>query len=245
MKSILLLSLIAVSGACVDQIDDDGLDETTTSNVPRLAVNGMGPNQTQYTNLDAAPLTGSAISSLTATADGRAYLQYVVSCALDATQSVSANGYTFTGIYGMQTGWTTSALTLSQRRWISACVLARTNILSTSMTISMRGTHAALATVPSELTSYNRQEGTFYGDIFGGNTVRRACADADTLNGVLVGVKARKCAFQPDPYDPSTSCSFFYDGACSAHCTVSGDGYSSCTDNVGAAWTEVIKVNLL
>jgi hypothetical protein len=200
----------------------------------------MLPGQMQYTNLDAAPLTNSAIASLATSANGRAYLQYVVSCALDTSQSVSSGGYTFTGIYGMQPGWTTSALTLSQRRWISACVLARVNYLATNVTISMRGSHSALATIPTELTSYDKQEGAFYGDIFSGSTVRRAC---EGVNAPMSG--PRRCTTRPDLDEPVTYCNFVYDGLCGTNCTVSGDGYSSCTDSTSAVWTEVIKVNLL
>lgn len=241
MKSILLFSLIAMSGACVDQLDDN--EDLTTDETPRLAVNGMLPSQMQYTSLDQAPLTASSISYLAATADGRAYLNYVVGCALDGTQSLSAGGYTFVGSIGMVPAWTTRALSLSERRWVSACVLARTNYIGTSQQISIRGTHPAL--VLGTDATWSHDEGAFYGDIFSGSSQqnRRACSGSAVYDGSLTYYKGRRCTFVDDATPSQTMCLFAYDGDCSARCAVSNGVYTSCTDTNNTVWNEVVKVH--
>src|SRR4051812_18330430 len=236
MKTILLCAVISMSAACIDQLDPAPADDVDA--IPRLSSNGMNQAQIQLTNLDQAALTATAVAPYTTTIDGRAYLSYLVGCALDGTQSITSGGYTYTGSLGITTGWTSGAITLSQRRWISACLLARTNSLSTAITISMRATHPSLYTTEG---NFNLQEGTFYGDLFSGNNIRRACADSDTLTNSDTGkLKYRICA--RDYYDSgpggSTGCGFVYDGACSTMCTLSAPNYTSCTDLNGTTWNE-------
>ena len=240
MKSALLVSLIAVSGACVDQVEDNSDD--TTTDVPRLAVNGKTPSMIIATTLDTAALTGAAIAPYTDTADRRSYLEYIAACALDSTQSVSANGYTFVGAYGLATGWTSGALSASDRRWVSACVLARVNFFGVTLPISMRGSHAALALDAGE-SGYTVQEGAYYGDIFGGSDIRRACIGADKLATPTVGnLTYRVCTVNAG--NGVTSCSFAYDGECASTCTVGSNGYNACTDTSSNTWSEVIKVQI-
>ncbi len=243
MKSILFLSVV-LAGACVDVVDDTSPEDST--DVPRLSSNGVSPSNLQSTYLDSAALTSTAVYSLAASSSSRNFLNYVVGCALDSTQSVTSAGYTFYGVHGLASSWTSGALTLSQRRWVSACILARTNYSGATMTISMRGSNAALSLVGNEgTTTYLKQEGAFYGDLFGGQFTRRACAGADLLaNPLAVAFRSRQCANPDDATPDQTMCAFAYDGDCASHCTAGGDGYSSCTDVNATAWAEVIKVNL-
>ena len=141
MKSILFLCGIcisAVSGACIDQLDDDRADTTSE---PRLAANGISPSDILSTNLDQAALTSAAIDQYAVTATGNRYLLYLVECALGTTQSVTSTTApvkTYIGQYGLATGWTGAALSATNRRWVSACMLARVNATGENVNNSMR-----------------------------------------------------------------------------------------------------------
>lgn len=235
MKSILLFSLITVSGACVDQLDDT----TDVTETPRLAVNGLTPSQMQYTNLDQAPLTASAIATLAETVEGAAYLDYVVGCALDSTQSITASGLTFYGSVGLVPAWTTRSITLSERRWVSACAIARTNQYGTRINISIRGNHPALAIDTDG--GYVKEEGAYYGDVFSGNTTRRVCQDPATFDGSLTWSFGRRCSY--DAGNGTSMCGYTLDYQCAPICTKVNGVYTSCTDSTGAVWNEVVKVN--
>jgi hypothetical protein len=78
------------------------------------------------------------------------------------------------------TWWESGTCDESCQRWVSACVLARTNAYGVHVEISMRAPavapvghelqfakiQAALATTSSEVTVYNKREGAYYGNIF-------------------------------------------------------------------------------
>lgn len=238
MKSLLLVSLITVSGACVDQLDDNNNDDVTEA--PRLAVNGLAPSQIQYTTLDAAPLTPANVTGVASTSDGRAFLNYVVSCSLDATQTLTVGGVTYYGSVGLVPQWTTRSITIAERHWVTSCILARVNYIATSVQISMRGTHPALALAGAELTGYNKEEGAFYGDIFGGMSFVRACTDPASIDGSLTYNKGRRCATPAESGDISL-CGFQLDGMCADRCTRVNGVYSNCTDLYGNVWNEPIK----
>ena len=247
MKSILFLSVIAFSGACVDQLDTG--PEVASTNEPRLASNGLTPAQIPSTTLNQAALTGSAITSLAATSDGRNYLTYLVGCALDGTQSLTTTGspsYTFTGSLGIVPGWTTTALSTADRHWVSACMLARANYNGSNVQISMRGTHSQLYL--SGESGYGLQEAAFYGDIFSGTDTRHTCGDVDTiLHPTILTLKLRLCGRDTNGEGPGghTPCGFIYDGACATTCSFSSPNYTSCTAYDSTVWNEVVKVELL
>ena len=244
MKSILFVSLISLSAtACIDQVDDDQVD---TTDVARLAANGLSPGQIQVTTLDSAALTGAGITSIAATSDGRMFLNYLVGCALNSSQSLTTTGgtpYTFTGSLGLATNWTSGALSGPDRRWVSACMLARANNSGTAVNLSMRGTHGQLFL--SGESTYGLQEGTYYGDIFFGGAGRNSCADPDVINRPAFGaLKTRVCAYSDNGVGTPTPCGFTYAGTCATTCSFTSPNYTTCTDASGNAWTEVIKVNL-
>ena len=241
MKSILFVSIISLAAAaCVDQLDGEQ-DETTE--VPRLAANGMTPNQIQVTSLDAAALTGTSIGSIASTADGRSFLSYLVGCALTSSQTLTTGSYSFTGSLGLAPEWTTGALSLSDRRWVSACVLARSNSAGSSVSLSMRGTNAQLFL--SGEGGYGVEEGAFYGDIFVGGAGRHVCADVDVRERPMYGtLKTRMCAHGDEGVGQPTVCGFTFAGNCESTCSFTSPSYTSCTDASGGTWSEVIKVNL-
>lgn len=242
-----LFSLLAL-GACVDSGD-----ATDVENIPKLSSNSLMPGQILGNTLNQSTLTGGALtlSGLEDTANHRMYLQYMIQCALSPKQTVTSTylgvPYSYTGSIGLATAWTSRGMTLSESRWVSACVLARANLTGTVVTISMRGESAALATTADETANYNVEEAAFYGNIFDSRPDQtHACNGADQVRvGDTYGdLSLRQCG-QPDPNHPGyTPCNFVFDGDCTAQCAPNGDHYSSCVDAGGNTQTEVLTVRL-
>jgi hypothetical protein len=232
MKSKLALAFIAVVslGACLD-MDPGQADTTATTDVARLASNALMPGQMQTNVLDQSALTSAAIAPYTTNADSRAYLNYLVGCALGTSQGLVSNGFTFTGSLGIVPAWTTRALTLSEARWVSACIIARLNYSGTSVQISMRGSHSSLTLVGTEGADYNTQEGAFYGNVFSPKGfVGYACNGVDQAAHDGYGALAlRECA-NSDPAVPGkTYCNLADKGLCTTACTTTGGSYAGCT----------------
>jgi hypothetical protein len=248
MKINLLLALFTVAtlGACIDQQDVPSDD---VSAEPRLATNSLLSGTISGSNLNNAPLSSAALanSGLEANQASRMYLAYMIECALNSRQQVqSAYGgtvYTYPGAYGLASAWGTRALTTSEARYVSACVLARSNVFGQPVTISMRGDTAILATTPDEAANYNVEEGAFYGNLFDSRgSLMYACNGVDQVrDGDTYGdLPQRQCA-QPDPNNPGyTLCGFVFAGNCADICAVNGDHYSSC-----GTQTEAITIRLL
>ena len=91
MKAIFVSFLILT--ACVDQL---GPDEDFTD-VPKLAANGITPQQLWNAHLDANVLDATNLTNLAATADGRASGAYIIGCALAAGHSVDHRLVKFVG----------------------------------------------------------------------------------------------------------------------------------------------------
>ena len=84
----------------------------------------------------------------------------------------------------------TARATDSCQRWVSACVLARTNAYGVHVQISMRAPavvppgrdaqyakiQAALATSPGEVATFGGREGAFYGNLFATTPVNPAAS---------------------------------------------------------------------
>src|SRR5262245_59565703 len=109
----------------------------------RLAANRLAANKLSANKLAAASLASGSLanSPLAQTADGRDVLSYVVSCALPTGAQTSAKvggtTYTFAGAIGLAPGWATRAPTVTERRWVTACVLSRTNLYGVSVQLSL------------------------------------------------------------------------------------------------------------
>jgi hypothetical protein len=86
------------------------------------------------------------------------------------------------------------------QRWVSACVLARTNAYGVHVRISLRapadapqGIKDALATTPDEVANYTLREGAYYGNIFGTTPVNPA--PSPTYSGPAIGPIAETPSF--------------------------------------------------
>src|SRR5262249_53524270 len=78
--------------------------------------------------------------SLASTAAKRTQLTYLVRCALPAELALytdqDGTRFTFPGGLGLAPRWVDEAMTPSEERWVSACLLAHVNAVGTSVPIS-------------------------------------------------------------------------------------------------------------
>ncbi len=203
--------------------------EVTTFN--RISLNGLTLDRTLLASVIQGSLQSAPtrVPALFATPEGREQLDYLVGCALGSGQNfdvkVAGVSYTFKGSVGLSPSWETGALKVSDRNWISACMLARTNYFHVSVPISVRGTR--LVTTSSERAAYTLVEGAFWGDIFTPGAAIKACAGPYKLAGsTLSTLPQRECTTAPDGV--TTKCGFTYAGACAAICTETTAGYQNC-----------------
>ncbi len=229
MHKVLLALLLA---SCVDDLDEDASEGTVESEV--LAANKLAANK-----LAANKLAASSLESrdLMATADGREVMSYIVGCALPTGSSVtltdpSGASYTYPGWIGLAPNWATSPPTVSDRRWVSSCVLARTNLYGISVQISMRNaSNPRLATTSSEVTDFSVVEAAFYGDLFAPVPVMYACSNRQFASSPVAAIESlRACARSVNGV--TTECGFTFTGFCGTTYT---DGRPKpCGNNAGS-----------
>ena len=222
-KTWLLLTLV-MAGCVVDVGDDEPATSTTEEALTasnrlasnRLASNRLASNRLASNSLGAAALTAG---TLIETVEGRDVFSYIVACALPAGQSVTVKDskktpYTFSGEIGLAPTWLTSTPTVSQRRWVTACLLARTNYYGVPVQISMRGANAVLATSTTELGTFKFAEGAFYGDLF--DPVHQTWFACGTRywNSDVAADAQRTCTISQDGV--TTMCGFTYAFFCGA-----------------------------
>lgn len=158
---------------------------------------------------DSRSLLGPSAEALLVTAGGESLLSYAIGCALPSGAQVSAeDGSHFKGALGLAPQWTDRALAPAERRWLSACLLARTNLFGTHVVISMRGERPSLSgsVTREEERDYPLEEGAFFGDLWrqpsrayvcvgSGNEaaldrVKRVCTESSDVAGLS------RCGFE-------------------------------------------------
>lgn len=253
MRTTLTVCLAAaLAGGCLLPTDetDEALSETdsavTVSNrlaVNRLAVNRLAVNRLAVNRLAVNSLEAQELMS---TLEGRDVMSYIVGCAIPTGQSLTLADkdgvqYTLPGWIGLAPAWATRAPTVTERRWVTACLLARTNVNGVPVNISMRNdSNLALITSAAERTQYSQVEGAFYGDLFATTPVWYACSNRTWTQ--LVGT-FRACALSANGI--TTDCGFTYTGSCnkSTTCTDTTAPFGACK-GLGVTYNEVITINL-
>jgi hypothetical protein len=253
----LLACFAATSGCAVDPDDDLELDfgqtESEIQSSNRLAANRLAANSLNASKLSAVKLATSSLANnaLLATVEGRDVFSFIVGCALSTGTTLSASynstTYTFPGWLGLAPAWATRVPTTAEKRWVSACVLARTNLTGTMVDISMRhDSYAPLASTSTERTAFSKIEGAFFGDVFAATPVQYACAHRawTAADGTTT---SRHCAFSTTgTIGKPTQCGFIYTGLCSTSDTPCGDNsnpYGNCRGG-GTTFAEVITIYL-
>lgn len=228
--SVLGLASASLLVGCVDEgptlREHEGQPAITLN---RITLNGIVSNRMVATAIaenslaignNGTRLTVNPVSDpLLSTAEGREYFAYIVGCAMPTGKVVEAvsGGQTiaFEGSIGLAPDWETRAMSGSEKRWVSACLLARVNAYGISVQISMRGEHAALTPSEGEVDAFNLVEGAFYGDVFTNTDEKMemiACRGASQAAGETGGLVNRDCT-EPAA-NGLTQCGFTYAGDC-------------------------------
>ncbi len=206
IHSLFLVHGLLFAGACTtaDPSTSSASQSVTTKN--KLSANKLSANKLSANKLSANKLSANKLSAnklelnpagsadLIATADGRDVLSYIVSCAIDADQTLVANTdqactadsdclpdptvpfsgscasnkcvFEFPGGIGLAPHWLDQGLDEDGKGWISACLFSRVNAHDTSEEISLRGPSNALSVSADEAALYDVEEGAFYGNFF-------------------------------------------------------------------------------
>jgi len=179
----------------------------------------------------AAPLitrVALADPALAATEQSRKILKYLASCALtaDTVLEDTADGrhYEWPGGLGLAPQWHRRALTEDEERWVSACLLARTNYFGVRVLLSMRTRFAndapGLVVDEEEARAYPVEEATFFGNLFREQGAAYVCGDNDSAERkARIAAHRRVCALPLDQRlgdgRQVTACGFVYVGSCS------------------------------
>jgi hypothetical protein len=109
-------------------------------------------------------------------ADAQTFMEYLVGCALDSTQSVTWKNpstqtvHQWTGKLGLCSQWETQAPSMECKTRVSACLLARNNAYGVTVDLSVRGENPQDASMfwldATEASAFPVREGAFYGNIF-------------------------------------------------------------------------------
>jgi hypothetical protein len=178
--------------------------------------------------------------SLASTAARREQLKYLVRCALPAQITVYADAegerFTFQGSMGLAPRWLTEAMTASEERWVSACLLAHVNYFGKPVQVSMRATPPpvpALESSDEEQTTFTIFEGGFFGNLFTAAPVAYTCQGMRTPEQAADPIlQDRVCVQETGSTTaagtPVTACRFLLTGHCEdpANFTVDGTYYS-------------------
>lgn len=106
------------------------------------------------------------------------FLEVMIGCALEEDQTVIDPAHTvayilgipvkksYVGEIGLAPDWTTRALTTDEKKWVTACVLARTNRYGATINILLEGNHPAITYRNLSLTGYTEAESKVWGNMF-------------------------------------------------------------------------------
>lgn len=250
------LVVLAATTGCMTDVDGDDAAGDETDIVAKLAANKLAANKLAANKLAANKLAANKLAANTlattdmmGSADSRELFSYIVGCAIPAGQSITARdaagvSYTFPGSVGVAPAWATRAPTVTERRWVSSCVLSRTNVYGISVSISLRhDTNVALATTVAERDQYTVVEGAFFGDVFAMPQELYACGNRTWTPATTNGL--RMCALsQSGIVGSDTDCGFTYAGRCDSACSDKSAPFGAC--RYGATtYNEVITINLL
>lgn len=250
MRTTVLVCAAALLSGCLAEEEltySETQDEVVSTNrlaVNRLAVNRLAVNRLAVNRLAVNSLDTQALMD---TADGRDVMSYIIGCALRTGETVTLQDtagtqYPLAGWIGLAPAWATRVPTVAERRWVTACILARTNVNGVPVNISMRhDSNLALLTTAAERTQYSKVEGAFYGDLFATVPVMYACSNR-TWTTLTPGT-FRACALSPNGI--TTDCGFTYTGACTnmATCSDRTPPFGGCKAS-GVSYNEVITINL-
>lgn len=152
---------------------------------------GNGLEDPDVSGLDPAYglITGQGLSTvqgLLTTSTGRNVARYVVECALPEgdwiIKSVAGQVVHLDGRLGLAPEWKSSACDQDCQEWVTACLLARTNMTGQNVDLWVTADHASIGLGLSP--DYPVYEATFYGNVFQDPTARYFCLGDDDAQAV-------------------------------------------------------------
>jgi len=217
---------MSTNGMSTNGMSTNGLS-TNGLSTNGLAADALGPHGIAAYGLGELGLVpGVAGSSAAQTfaaifdanpADASMFMDYFARCALTEQQSLHFRDLVWTGVIGLTPGWISSPPTTSERRWVSACLMAHTNALGVHHELRLDGSLPQLAQRDPGDAAYSVLEGAYWGDLFEAGSPLSACGGV----AAPLASTGRTCAW-PTFDDPGqTECGFAWAGDCSAVC--SGD----------------------
>lgn len=157
-------------------------------------------------------------------------LRNAIECGLGQDQTVTdRTGVVYTGHWGLARSWMTEPLTLSQRRYVTACMAQRLNAFELPVTILLNGLDEAINTDANLDPDFPFDESTVWGDLFSSVApvdddgsapfVLYACTDSD-LNDLCTTVLSPEEWLDLRICDTSDDrCGLMVLGNCDAVCT--------------------------
>jgi hypothetical protein len=262
-SALLPLSFVCLLPACVAETAGESGDDEEVAVVDGvlLANNIMIANALDPSAIDPSAINPSvlvlnalaldalspdALAAVQAAGSGgdlsRMFLQHVVGCAFNPTQSITLSwpGHqaTYSGVLGLAPDWATLPLTdPTRQRLVSACMAARTNFYGFSVVISMRSKEEPIRsqTGSQELAAFPTVEGAFWGNLFAPVPYLNACHHPANVDAARAAY--RDCAAGHRDGDTVVPCGMIaLRGPCTTVCgdlTGSGQYYPSCTDRPG------------
>jgi hypothetical protein len=222
-----------------------------------LSLNALSLNALSLNALSLSALDPSALASIQSSGPSgelaRQFVRYAAGCSLDSSQSfelswtdaLGPHSETVWGSLGLATSWGTGPLSSSEEQWVSACLLARVNWYATTVMISLRGPHHALAQPDlNEATTYDVLEGAFWGNIFAATPTAFSC----NVGSNIATSRARKrdcAAGHIEPPNSVQQCGIIdIAGECHTRCDPpeAGESYYPACNVPGGAAGPVITV---
>ena len=191
MLFMLLAPAMVSCAPARDDAPDVASAQSGVSNSNRLSMNRLALNRLA---LNGVIPGGIEAGELLETEEGREILHYVVQCAIEdgeiLTASVDGETYEFPGLLGLVPSWEHEPIGLADQRLISACLLAHVNALGQSVEISVRA-HHVVTTTPAERRNYPVYEGTFFGQVLDGETLLAYACQGSDAEAALAHSEAR------------------------------------------------------
>ncbi|MDI1433020.1 hypothetical protein [Polyangium sorediatum] len=218
---------------------------------PPFGSNGYGPpcfwdsgSQQALRDLGKVALTSGASGKLpalpTLLASCREVLKNAVECALNPSQSVDdpVNGLTYQGHWGLADEWYYGGLSTDGKRWVTACMVQRLNVLGAHVDILLEGNHPRIVENLANDATYDFEESSAYGNLFDSRATivpgrpafsAYVCSELEQIqqcpaSGGLPWIDHRICD------QAGNSCGLVYLGACQTACIPNGPAgeYWSC-----------------
>jgi hypothetical protein len=233
-SAFLLLAVYAVAAAGSHGVPLQGVDAYGVSQQrvgkadgrEASAAQALASPQTETPSASPAVEVELANPALASTADKREQLTYLVRCALpEAIILYAQHGldrFTFQGSLGLAPRWLYEAMTPSEERWVSACLLAHVNYFGKSVPISLRATPPvipALVVSATEQHTFSIFEGGFFGNLFLPAPVAYTCQGDRTPDQARDPIlQARVCTQETEATTADgkriTPCHFLMTGRC-------------------------------